>query len=232
MTALARYIELSKEGVEQADVALSSGATLRIDGAHKIAHVKLASPERLTATVQGKGVIARAAYRWLPDSPGDQVKALRQGFIVERSLSRVTPGGESGPAEPDARGAARKVAAGDLLEVHARLTSPEKRAQVALVVPFAAGLELLNPELENVRAEAKPSQADSIAASFVQRLDGEVRYYFLDLPAGTHTVHFRVRAASEGSFVHPAPWAEQMYHQDVRGRGEGARIVVTGEREK
>ena len=33
---------------------------------------------------------------------------------------------------------------------------------------------------------------------------------------------------SEGSFVHPAPYAEQMYRQEVRGRGEGMRVVVTG----
>jgi hypothetical protein len=66
----------------------------------------------------------------------------------------------------------------------------------------------------------------------VQRLDGEVRYYFTSLPRGSHAFHFRVRAASEGSFTHPPPWAEMMYRQDVRGRGEGLRVVVTGEHEK
>ncbi|MBI5545794.1 MAG: hypothetical protein HY901_18040 [Deltaproteobacteria bacterium] len=30
---------------------------------------------------------------------------------------------------------------------------------------------------------------------------------------------------------HPAPWAEQMYQQEVRGRVEGMR-VVTGSQEK
>ena len=40
------------------------------------------------------------------------------------------------------------------------------------------------------------------------------------------------RVATEGSFVHPAPYAEQMYHQEVRGRGEGLRVVVQGEHER
>ena len=47
---------------------------------------------------------------------------------------------------------------------------------------------------------------------------------------GTHTFHFRVRAATEGSFVHPAPYAELMYREEVRGRGEGLRVVVKGAR--
>ena len=54
----------------------------------------------------------------------------------------------------------------------------------------------------------------------------EVRYYFTRLSKGTHTFYFRVRAATDGYFVHPAPWAEQMYHQDVRGRGAGMRLEI------
>ena len=81
-------------------------------------------------------------------------------------------------------------------------------------------------------SEARPSRSDSIRPTYVQRLDNEVRYYFTVLPRGTHTFHFRVRATCEGSYVHPAPYAEQMYHQEVRGRGVGMRIDVTGEHHK
>ena len=65
-----------------------------------------------------------------------------------------------------------------------------------------------------------------------QRLDHEVRYYFNQLPKGTHSFRFRVRAASEGSFVQPAPWGELMYREKVRGRGDGMRVIVTGAHEK
>jgi len=87
-------------------------------------------------------------------------------------------------------------------------------------------------ELKTSGPEARPSQSDSIRPTYVQRMDDEVRYYFTTLPRGTHTFHFRVRATCEGSFVHPAPYAEQMYHQEVRGRGVGMRIDVTGEHHK
>ncbi|HEY0839393.1 MAG TPA: hypothetical protein VGD74_04350, partial [Vulgatibacter sp.] len=103
----------------------------------------------------------------------------------------------------------------------------EERAHVALIVPFAAGLEPLNPALENVGAIARPSQPDSLQPSYVQRLDHEVRYYFVRLPKGQHSFHFRVRATTPGSFVHPSPWAEQMYHPEVRGRGDGMRVVIS-----
>jgi uncharacterized protein YfaS (alpha-2-macroglobulin family) len=103
---------------------------------------------------------------------------------------------------------------------------------VALVVPIAAGFEPLNPNLETSSSDAKPSQADSLNPTYVQRLDQEVRYYFTELPRGTHTFHFRVRASNQGSFVHPSPWAELMYREEVRGRGAGMRVVVTGSHEQ
>jgi uncharacterized protein YfaS (alpha-2-macroglobulin family) len=116
--------------------------------------------------------------------------------------------------------------------VHTQLTLSAAMSQVALVVPFAAGFEPMNPELKTSGKDAQPSRADSLTPSHVQRLDGEARYYFLQLAPGTYAFHFRVRASTEGAYVHPAPWAEQMYHPEVRGRGAGMRVVVTGAHEK
>ena len=53
-----------------------------------------------------------------------------------------------------------------------------------------------------------------------------MRYYFDRLNKGTHRFHFRVRAATRGSFTHPGPWAELMYDQEVSGRGAGMRVIV------
>jgi uncharacterized protein YfaS (alpha-2-macroglobulin family) len=125
-----------------------------------------------------------------------------------------------------------KVAMGEVLELHAQLTTDEVRNHVALIVPFAAGLEPMNPALETSGSDARPSQADSLTPTSVQRLDHEVRFVFTTLPRGTHTFHFRVRASSEGSFVHPPPFAELMYREEVRGRGVGERIIVTGGRQQ
>ncbi len=174
----------------------------------------------------------RAMYRYLAAAPGDTVEAKKDGFVVGRSLTWYHADGSAPTHQDDQPGRSLKVAVGDVMEIEATLVSVEARHHVALVVPFAAGLEPLNPELANAGADAKPSQADSLAATYVQRLDNEVRYYFTDLPAGSHRFYFRVRAASEGSFVHPAPFAEQMYREEVRGRGNGTRIIVSGTREK
>jgi uncharacterized protein YfaS (alpha-2-macroglobulin family) len=132
----------------------------------------------------------------------------------------------------DKAGQTLKVPLGEVIEVHAQLTTDEARQHLALIVPFAAGLEPMNPNLETSSSDAKPSQADSMTPTYVQRLDGEVRYVFTELPRGTHTFHFRVRASSEGSFVHPPPTAELMYREEIRGRGVGQRIVVTGSRQQ
>jgi hypothetical protein len=170
--------------------------------------------------------------RYVPLAPGDAVEPRKEGFIVARSLTWLHADGSPPTQHADKAGATLRLPLGEVVEVHAVLTNDEPRAHVALVVPLAAGLEPLNPALETAGGDAKPSQADSLTPTWVQRLDQEVRYYFTELPRGSFTFHFRARASSEGSFVYPAPYAELMYREEVRGRGAGMRVVVTGTREK
>ena len=118
------------------------------------------------------------------------------------------------------------MAVGDIVELSTTLVSDEDRFHVALIVPFAAGLEPLNPALKTAGADAVPSRSDSRTPTYVQRLDHEVRYYFDFLPKGTHAFHFRARATVEGSFTHPPPIAEGMYAPEVRGRGVGQRFII------
>jgi hypothetical protein len=189
--------------------------------------------KRQTVTVKGADKIgAHVRYTYLPKAPGDQVDTLNQGFVVSRTATIIHEDDSPNTHFEDKKGDKKALKIGDILELHTRLLSQKQLYHVALVVPFAAGLEPLNPELKTSGPEARPSQSDSIRPTYVQRLDNEVRYYFTRLPRGTHTFHFRVRATCEGSYVHPAPYAEQMYHQEVRGRGVGMRIDVTGEHHK
>jgi alpha-2-macroglobulin len=232
LEALATYLAAAKADVPASRVALGAAGTLAVDGKAKVARLVRRSEAPLAGEVQGGAVGVRIGYDYLPDAPGAEVKALRQGFVVTRSWSVVREDGTVEPPREDQAGDVRRLRQGDVLEVHARLVSDEDRFQVALVVPFAAGLEPLNAALATSGPLARPSEADSLQPTYVQRLDGEVRYYFTRLPKGSHAFHFRVRAASEGSFVHPAPWAEQMYRQEVRGRGEGMRVNVLGEHQK
>jgi hypothetical protein len=232
IAALALYLEKAKPAVPDTTVTLSSGGTLQVGRDAKTARAEVASDAQLSATVKGGPVGMRFEAQYVPVTPGDKVTPLKQGFIVSRGATWLHADGSEPTHFDDKAGDVKDLKVGDILELHARVVTEEERNHVALVVPFAAGLEPLNPELSNASSEAKPSQADSLPPAYVQRLDHEVRYYFLRMPRGTHTFHFRVRAATEGSFVHPAPWAELMYREPVRGRGEGLRIVVKGDHEK
>ncbi|WP_224249316.1 alpha-2-macroglobulin [Hyalangium gracile] len=232
IAALALYLDRARPNVPNTTVALSSARPLTVNGDVKSAKVTMATDKPQEATVTGGPVGVRVAYKYVPATPGDKVASTQQGFLVSRSETHLHADGSDQTRFQDKAGETQILKVGDILEVHAQLVNDQPRPHVAFVVPFAAGLEPLNPALENAGSDAQPSQADSITPAYVQRLDHEVRYYFLQLPQGTHTFHFRVRAATEGSFVHPAPYAEQMYRQEVRGRGEGMRIVIQGANER
>ncbi|MBI3181215.1 MAG: hypothetical protein HYZ28_03630 [Myxococcales bacterium] len=227
MAALALYLERSRTSQKRATIALSpAGGDLYLDEGKKVVKRSFQHDGPVTVRLSGGPVGLRGSYRYLPDAKGDEAQALKQGFIVSRNATVIRAGGGEDTHVEDKAGSTLRLLIGDILELHAKLVSDERRQHVALVVPFAAGLEPMNPALETSGAAAKPSHADSLSPAYVQRLDEEVRYYFTDLPRGTHSFHFRVRATSVGSFVHPAPWVELMYRQEVRGRGEGMRVEV------
>ncbi|MGC4000339.1 MAG: alpha-2-macroglobulin family protein [Anaeromyxobacter sp.] len=232
LEALATYLDLPQPQLPASSLKLTGQAALDVDGTRKVGALTARGEAPLSGKLEGAPAGVRVAYAYVPAAPGDRVAATAQGLSVARSSSAVAQDGTLAPERPDQAGEVRTLAVGDVLELHTRVTSAEERFHVALVVPFAGGLELLNPALQTTGAIGTPSQADTLAPTAVQRLDGELRYYFDRLPAGTQSFHFRVRASSEGSFVQPAPFAELMYRQEVRGRGAGLRVRITGEHEK
>ena len=232
LDALSLYLDRAQPQLPATTLQLAGQPALAVDGKRKVSALSTAAEAPLSGKLEGSAAGVRVSYAYLPAAPGDQVAPVRQGLIVARSASAVAPDGTVSPAQDDRAGMVRKLAVGDVLELHTRVTTSEERFHVALVVPFAAGLELMNPALATTGALGTPAESDSLTPTAVQRLDGELRYYFDRMPAGTHGFHFRVRAASEGSFVHPAPFAELMYRQEVRGRGDGMRVVVAGEHER
>lgn len=232
ISAFALYLEKATTPQPRVSVSVGAAPQLVLDESKKAGRRQLDSDVPSAVTIAGGPVSARVQVSFLPKQPGDRAEPMKQGLIVTRSLTRYPADGSAAVNVDDRAGQTVKVALGEVLEVHAQLTTDEPRQHVALIIPFAAGLEPMNPNLENASKDAKPSQADSITPTSTQRLDGEVRYAFTELPRGTHTFHFRVKAASEGSFVHPPPTAELMYREEVRGRGMGQRIVVTGTRQQ
>ncbi len=231
--ALLAYLDLARPANIDARAKLSGGGSLSLDQVHKVARARLLLDKPQTIEVSSKtglGLLVR--YDYLPDVTGDRAAAAHAGFVVSRSNTIIHKDGSPNTHFDDQPGKEVRLKLGDIVEIQARLLSDKQRFHVALVVPFAAGLEPLNPELKTSGPEARPSAPDSLRADYVQRMDDEVRYYFIRLPKGSHSVNFRLRATNEGSFVHPPPWAEQMYHQEVRGRGDGMRVEVKGEHQK
>ncbi len=231
LQALGVYLDRAQTPGPRIKVTLDGGTELVVDEKRKVAMRRVASDGVPAGTVGGGEVGLRVLNTYLPSTNGDQVKAVKQGFLVNRGSMLIKAEGAVDAPVADKSGATRVMAVGDILELSTTLVTDEPRHHVALVVPFAAGLEPLNAALQTSGSDAKPSQSDTTTPSYVQRLDHEARYYFTSLPRGSHSFHFRVRATTEGSYVHPAPWAEQMYKQEVRGRGEGMRVVVSGAHE-
>jgi uncharacterized protein YfaS (alpha-2-macroglobulin family) len=232
LQALSAYLEKTQLPSDTTRVELGGQGVMNVGGRQKVSQTWVRSGTPLAGTVAGDPVHARISYTYLPAAAGSEVEARAQGFVVSRSMTVVHADGSNEPDQNDKAGETRKVALGDITELHTTLVSDETQYHVALVVPLPAGLEPLNPALATANADARPSQSDSIAPTYVQRLDDEVRYYFDELPRGSYSFHFRARATSEGAYVEPPPYAELMYHQEVRGRGAGMHLVVTGEHEK
>ena len=169
----------------------------------------------------------------MPADDGSQVSAEGHGFVVTRELLRV--GSEDDPrrARPArTAGTSHRFAVGEVVEEHVEVVNPEERHYVAVVVPLAAGMEPLNPNLATAPPEARPRGSLTLKPTYVAYLDDSVAFYYDSLPAGTYHFYFRTRATIPGTFIQPAAKAEMMYDDAVCGTSNGARIeVVQSERE-
>jgi hypothetical protein len=140
------------------------------------------------------------------------------------AFSGTTPqAGEIRLASAPARPVVARV---EVIEERVQVVNPKERHYVAVVVPLAAGVEVLNPALATAPPEARPSGSLTLAPSYVAFRDDHVAFYYDTLPAGTYDFAFRSRATVAGRFVQPPARAEMMYDGAVWGRSPGARIVV------
>lgn len=231
VSAIAAY--LLKAGVGRKDTRVSLAdankrvlQVLTVGDKPKVARAVVSHDAPFVVTTTGEAVQARVRRTWLPAVPGDRVGSLKEGFIVQRAMTLLPADGAAPVRKDDERGAERPMQVGDVVEMHATVTTDVPRTNVAFTVPFAAGFEPLNPELKTSSSEAIPTEHDSRTPTYVQRLDHEVRYYFSQLPRGTYSFHFRLKATTPGSYTQPPAVAELMYDQSVRGRGDGVRVLI------
>jgi uncharacterized protein YfaS (alpha-2-macroglobulin family) len=173
----------------------------------------------------GRSVLALLDSAYVPTAPGAQATAVQQGFVLSRSRLRVPASGPMAQIAPEADGALH-LASGEIVEESSELVNAEDRTMVAIVLPFAAGLEPLNPALATAPAEAAPSEPPTLAPTYTAFSDDNVMYVYEALPKGTYHFHFRARAAIAGSFTEPPGTAETMYRAGVWGASAGAHVVI------
>ena len=115
---------------------------------------------------------------------------------------------------------------GDVIEDHVQIVNAVDRTYVAVVVPLAAGLEILNPRLATAPPQAQPKGSITLTPSYAAYLDDQVAFYYDSLPKGNYDFYFRSRASIPGSFIQPAAYAQMMYQDAVNGNSAGARIQI------
>ncbi len=176
----------------------------------------------------GKGsVVVRAETTYVPSSDGSHVAAAAGGLVVTREMLRIRNSQE--PADRTslvAAGTTAEFSVGDVIEEHVQIVNPKDRNYVAVVVPLAAGMEPLNPNLATAPPEARSSGQLTLQPTYAAYLDDQAAFYYNSLPKGTYDFYFRTRATISGSFIQPAAHAEMMYDGAVRGNSFGARVNI------
>jgi uncharacterized protein YfaS (alpha-2-macroglobulin family) len=181
----------------------------------------------LTDGAAASPVVVRYESSYLPLADGSHAPARNNGFVVTREMLQVQKAGEPpvrlAIANP---GTTQTFQVGQVIEEHVQVVNPKSRNYVAVVVPLAAGMEPLNPNLATAPPEAAPAGKVTLTPSYVGFLDDQVAFYYDALPAGTYDFYFRTRASTSGSFIQPSAKAEMMYDAAVHGSSPGARVNV------
>lgn len=163
----------------------------------------------------------RLGLQYAPRDPNQP--SLDRGFFVERVFEAVD-------AEDDVRRDGEgvwHVRAGARVRVRVSIVSAAERHLVAVVDPLPAGFEAVNPALATTGTLAwAPGQARTWWWDHENLRDDRVEVFAAALPEGAHAYSYICRATTPGTFVVPAPKAEEMYHPETFGRGVAGRVVI------
>ncbi|MBN2354429.1 MAG: hypothetical protein JXD23_17795 [Spirochaetales bacterium] len=163
---------------------------------------------------------------YVPDVTADRLPSENKGFVVERELVEYGPDKKVVDRRPAKSGEKQTYKTETVIEEHVRVVNPADRNFVAVVVPFAAGFEPMNPNLATSSKDAAPAGGITRRPSYALYADDSVTFYYDTLPKGTYDFYFRTRASFSGSYTHPGARAELMYDLKVYGRSAGTRIEI------
>jgi alpha-2-macroglobulin len=183
--------------------------------------------------------------------PPTRLVAVDQGFTIERSYAlfdpvaaRVSEASGAITDTPLLNPTAASFAAGDLVRVTLRVSSPQQRTNVAIEDLLPAGFEALNAQLtttskEEVRTEDDTAIDDSgstdtpvkrsawqAGVDHTEIKDDRVLLFATILDPGAFTYTYVARATAPGTFVAPPAQVEEMYHPEVMGRTKATTVKI------
>ena len=183
-------------------------------------------PLVLERSAGGAEAAALVETRYLPATPAAARAPRASGLVLLREGWRIE--GSAPPRRMDlaSGGTTHSLKVGDIVEEHLQLVLPEDRAFVAITLPLAAGLELLNPRLQGASPEATPSQRSSVTPTYADWSDDAVVFYFERLGRGTVDLYVRARATTPGRFTQPPATAALVYQPAIQASSAGATVAV------
>jgi uncharacterized protein YfaS (alpha-2-macroglobulin family) len=167
---------------------------------------------------------------FLPAGSGGDLESRSQGFDVKRFLHVYENGEEIDRIEVQA-GTTYEFPTGTIIEEEVIVTVAEGMNYLAVQIPMAAGFEPLNPNLATAPAEAQPVGRITRKPTYSDYRDDSVSFYYNDVPAGTYSFFFRVKASFTGLFSQPPAMAEDMYNLERWGISDGCFIRIVEETE-
>ncbi len=176
--------------------------------------------------------------------PAQRLLAIDQGFTIERSYALFDPvaaRAAEGATKPTGRSSASATsfAAGDLVRVTLRVSSPQQRSNVAIEDLLPAGFEALNAQLtttssEELRGEdsdGEPSTAPrspwQAGVDHTEIRDDRVLLFATWLEPGSFVYTYVARATAPGTFVAPPAQVEEMYRSEVMGRTKATTVKIS-----
>lgn len=213
--------------VQVADHATAPVLEPREGAALPRVETKAAGPTTLQL-LSGRGTVeVLVSTDYVPAVLGAKSQARSRGAVVGRSWEILRGGNVAERVTLGEPGQVLTLRAGDIVEDHVQVTVSGEQSWFAITLPFAAGLEPLNPELATAPPEATPSSAPTRRPDVANWRDDHLTWLYETLPAGTWQLSVRLRALSTGTFTLPPARAEALYDPMVAGRSTGATVTVT-----
>ncbi len=115
---------------------------------------------------------------------------------------------------------AQDLVGGTTYRIRTTLNTGVRRSMVAVTIPVASGLEILDTRL------ATTAGYGEVSSSPGRVYDNEYRVFFQDLLPGAIEFEFLVRARIPGVFPSPPADATLVYEPEVFGRSEGQLVQI------